>query len=196
SLQMLYEGYLIMLENSANKTGWGEENLSAHYIECMKNSRTFISFPVSIIPEPRLYDRRHTHEGVSAKKAPRIDIQFTWQSKSNYTVEAKILFEYAKKRGSGITAQSLTCHKRYIATGIEHFLSSHYPLPGCLVGYVVEGDTQQIVSSINNLIASNGPSPRVGEIQQEAIPRFPELYFSTHQTASGGMHLNHFMLKL
>jgi len=93
--------------------------------------------------------------------------------------------------------ETIDNHKRYIETGIEHFLSGHYPLPGCLVGYLVECDTGQIVSSINNIIVVNGFSPRVGNIEQEATPIYPELYFSTNQSSTGQeIHLRHFMLKL
>ena len=93
--------------------------------------------------------------------------------------------------------ETIDNHKRYIETGIEHFLSGHYPLPGCLVGYLVECDTGQIVSSINNIIVADGFSPRVGTIEQEATPIYPELYFSTNQSSTGQeIHLRHFMLKL
>jgi hypothetical protein len=198
-LRILHEGYEFMLATQKYQPTWDEESLTAHYYWCLKNLDLRRKQNVSIHCEVRQYDDPHFFEGFSAKSAPRIDLELSkWYSEEEPTfqVEAKILFENDKPLPSGRKARAVKGHERYIQTGIEHFLSGHYPLPGCLVSYVVEGATQQILSSINSLIVSNGLPLRVGIIQQDAEPRFPELYFSDNQSATGTTQLNHFMLKL
>lgn len=198
-LRILHEGYEFMLSNGRYQTDWAEENLTAHYYWCLQQIDLRIGWQVSIRCEVRQYDEGHIFEGFSAKSAPRIDMELSrWESKNElfFRVEAKILFENDKIRPSGTKVKATDGHNRYIETGIEHFLSGHYPLPGCLVGYVVEGNIQHIVFSINDLIVNNGLSPRIGVIGQEALPLYPEMYFSTNQSTSDDTLLRHFMLKL
>ena len=197
-LRILHEGYELMLSTQKYQTNWAEESLTAHYYWCLKNLDSRRKQNVSIHCEVRQYNDHHFFDGFSAKSAPRIDLELSkWYSEDEPTfqVEAKILFDKDKPLPSGGKAKAVRGHERYIETGIEHFLSGHYPLPGCIVGYVVEGDTQQILSSVNGLILNRGLSPRVGIIQQDTI-HFSELYFSANQSRTGEMHLNHFMLKL
>ncbi len=197
--QILHEGYELMLSTQKYQANWAEESLTAHYYWCLKNLDSRRKQNVSIHCEVRQYDDPHFFDGFSAKSAPRIDLELSkWYSEEEPTfqVEAKILFENDRPLPSGRKAKAIRGHERYIETGVEHFLSGHYPLPGCLVGYVVEGDTMNVLSSINNLFVSNGLSPRVGIIEQETEPRFPELYFSDNRSATGATRLNHFMLKL
>lgn len=198
-LRILHEGYQFMLAAQKYRTTWDEESLTAHYYWCLKNLDLRRKQNVSIHCEVRQYDDPHFFEGFSAKSAPRIDLELSkWYSEdeSTFQVEAKILFENNKPLPSGGKVRAIKGHERYIETGIEHFLSGHYPLPGCLVGYLVEGDTPQILASVNSLILRKGLSPRVGIIQQNTVPRFSVLYFSENQSGTGEMHLNHFMLKL
>lgn len=198
-LRILHEGYEFMLSNGRYQSDWAEESLTAHYYWCLQQINLRIEWQVSIHCEVRQYGEDHIFEGFSAKSAPRIDMELSrWESKTElfFRVEAKIFFENDKIRPNGTKVKATDGHKRYIETGIEHFLSGHYPLPGCLIGYVVEGDSHKILSSINNLIVSNGLSPRVGVIEQESPPLYSELYFSTNQSTSGDTLLRHFMLKL
>ena len=196
-LRILHEGYELMLANQKYQTTWAEESLTAHYYWCLKNLDSRRKQNISIHCEVRQYDDPYFFEGFSAKSASRIDLELSkWYSEeeSTFQVEAKILFQNDKPLPSGGKAKAIRGHERYIKTGIEHFLSGHYPLPGCLVSYVVEGDKQQILSSINFFIRSKGPD--VGEIQQETTLPYPDLYFSINRTASSQMLLRHFMLRL
>lgn len=189
SCQMLHEGYVLMLAAKQYQLDYEEEKLTAQYIYFMELTEVHKNFPVAIFPERRLYSERHTHGEDSPKKAPRIDIQFTWNSKHHFWVEAKILFEKDKK---GKTAAAKEKHKRYIETGIDHFQTGYYPMPGCMVGYVVEGDVLNIIDSINAVIAASSK----GEINRSPSSDFSEMHLSSISVENGVVDLRHFMLKL
>ncbi len=197
-LQILHEGYEFMLTTNRHQTIWAEESLTAHYYWCLNQIDLHVDWKVSIRCEVRQYNENHIFDGFSAKSAPRIDMELSrWDARKElfFRVEAKVLFENDKILPSGSKTKAATGHERYIETGVEHFLNGHYPLPGCLVGYVVEGDTQKILHSINGLLITKGLSPRVGTIQQKKAIIYPELYYSTNQVASTPIILHHFMLK-
>ena len=197
-LQILHEGYVFMITANRHQITWAEESLTAHYYWCLQQIDLRSNWQVSIRCEVRQYTESHIFEGFSAKSAPRIDMELSrWESRQElfFRVEAKILFENDKSLPSGSKVKSTKGHERYIETGIKHFLSGHYPLPGCLVGYVVEGDTEKILHSVNNLLGKV-LVPSISRIQQESSSIYSELYYSTHRSASDSIVLYHFMLKL
>ena len=189
SCQMLHEGYALMFAAKQYQLDYEEEKLTAQYIDFMESTEVHKTFTVTIFPERRLYSKKHTHGEESPKKAPRIDIQFTWNSKQHFWVEAKILFEKDKKGNKGPAKEK---YNRYIETGIDHFQTGYYPMPGCMVGYVVEGDVVNIIDSINAIIAASNK----GEITRSPSSDFSEMHLSSISTENGVIALRHFMLKL
>jgi len=198
-LKILHEGYLDMLAAKKYQNQWPEENFSAHYVHFLKEVEIRLDQKVSVHCEVRQYDESHVFEGFSAKSAARIDIELSsWtapRTESFFSVETKILFENPK-----ITPKSKispkTCHQRYIETGIEHFLSGHYPFPGCMVAYIVEGNKHNIIDSINTIIRSKGLPPQAGIIEQASLSIYPELFHSQITLPSNSSVLYHFILDL
>lgn len=198
-LQILYQGYLLMLAEAKYDLDWEEDTLTINYARNMRLTNEARENNVTIIDQRKIYIEEHYSGENSTRTAPIIDLQFTkWfqnDAEIHFYAEAKNLSEQNWNKKSGKSVNAVYYHNRYIETGIGNFLSGRYP-SGCLVGYVVEGDTQKILSSINKLIVNNGLSPRVGVIEQEDPPLYPEMYFSTNQSTSGETLLRHFMLKL
>ncbi len=198
-LKILHEGYLSMYAAKKYRNQWPEENFSAHYADFLEKTDLALDWQVDIKPEIRKYNESHIFEGFSAKTAPRIDLEFTkWtgpREKSIFSVEAKILFENSKTTSKSKISPK-TCHQRYIKTGIEHFLNGHYPLPGCMVAYIVEGNKHNIINSINTIVIAKGLSPKAGIIEQVSPPIYPELFHSQITLPSNPTILYHFILDL
>jgi hypothetical protein len=174
---------------------WPEENLTAHYYWCLKQLESRYNNQISIHCEIRQYNEKHIFEGYSAKTAPRIDMEFSkWYSKFElvFQVEAKLIFEKNKKTTKGRSVSAKIGHKRYIETGISHFQTGYYPMPGCMVGYVVEGSVAYIIDAINALVKE----PEMGKINNQPSSDFPEMHVSSLNTAIGEVELMHFMLTL
>lgn len=111
-----------------------------------------------------------------------MDFKFTkWygEQELHYYAEAKNLSEsdWSKQDGSKVSASHYRA--RYIDTGIENLLTERYP-EGCLLAYVVQGKSDNIVAGINRLIKKRGLEPRVGLIYKGANIPFAICYTSDH----------------
>lgn len=187
-----------MIKTSHYELKWEEEQLSAHLISHMENLSETSHYRMDIIPEPRLYDQAVIEGNKPPKKSPRADIRIcmwsTWGTpdRFEYIVEAKNLSEqdWTKESGSKVIAKAQK--KRYIETGIDHFIQGHYP-KGCLAAYVVQGNPDRIVTDINKILEAQSPS-RKKEILQDKkdIYSYPHCYKSEHSIGI----LQHFILKL
>lgn len=199
-VEVLIKGYQSMIAASQYSLSWEEEQFSALLISHMENLNEVNQYRMDIIPEPRLYDQGIIEGKKKPKKAPKVDIRIcmwsynTWSSqvKFVYVIEAKNLPEQDWKKESDSKVIAKSQKKRYIETGIDHFISGHYP-EGCLVGYVVQGKPEKVVLDINKILKQSSPS-REDEIlkKKEAIYSYTNCYRSTHSNVT----LQHFLLKL
>ena len=129
----------------------------------------------------------------SAKTAPRIDFRLCgWSnnSKLTYFVEAKNLIEidsYKSNRKSKIPANKL--HIRYIETGIDNYLSGQYPSNGCLVGYILQGKAENIVSMLNTCLCNLSRKPEILQLKSLEQINFKPYYISSHNNVSSIKHL-------
>jgi hypothetical protein len=102
-------------------------------------------------------------------KLPRIDFVYfkIWEEKRYHCyMEAKRLKE---------TDASLK--KAYINNGIDRFTSGRYPL-GCMLGYLVEGDTGRTVNGINSLLIKDSRNSEI--LHHESHQLINSYYESTH----------------
>jgi hypothetical protein len=104
---------------------------------------------ISTNVEQFLFDKTITPLKGFAAKFSRIDMRFTnvsWlKNEYIYYVEAKNL--KSKSKDSGLK-------RRYIKTGIDNFLigGKYNQCDGLLVGYILEGKTDDCVSGVNKLL--------------------------------------------
>lgn len=168
---------------------WPEENITANIYTYIHNSQKAINKSIFIECEHSLFTKDILDNRKKAKAANRLDmvLQHDWKGQRYaFNVEAKNLIEYnvAKKNlTSEVKANSVL--RRYIKTGIDHFLKAHYP-QGCLLGYVLNGSTAGVVGKLNMLMSKDKRCPE----QLEYVSRKESwmCYLSTHEAYSIQLH--------
>jgi len=130
---------------------YSENDITAQLVGIMKNNPQRREMQISINRESYL-DSDGTFDGIEkADSSPRIDLKYTtWDSKDEYEyfMEAKNLAEnnWLKNNHTLINAERL--RRRYITTGIDNFKNGKYS-DGCLLGYILEGNSNNIIEKIN-----------------------------------------------
>jgi len=191
-------------KNTRNNTNdyqeWEEEDISAAlYIE-MEKLPVIKSNKISIVPEFRLYTEEIAKGINSAKKADRIDFQFTrWKSKNKtrYFGEAKNLSSsnWSKTKGSKVDASAYRA--RYIDTGIDRVVYGKYSfLTSFLIGYVVNGTATENIIKLNSLIKKRNLPPKIGYIKNPIpICSHMECYSSVNVQNNTEVVLQHIFLE-
>ena len=141
--------------NKAIDINWGEENISANLYQYISDSQQATKCNIFVESEHSFYTDDILNNRKSPKSGSRIDLVFqhNWNGyKFIFYVEAKKLVAYDfRKQGNSSITKADSVQQRYIDTGIDHFLSGHYPM-GCLLGYVINGTTTDVVDGINRLL--------------------------------------------
>jgi hypothetical protein len=191
------EAYQYIKGNAGITIDWEEENISANFFKFIDNSGNAIAWNINISDEHRLYYRDVLIGNTTAKSASRIDFRLTtnWteqMKKLEYYIEAKNLIEsdcYKNGRKTKINAKGL--HERYINTGIDNFISGKYPQNGCLVGYILQGNSDTIVRKINACLKSKYRDSEKLLKFNKALPCIKFCFKSNH---INGIELSHYML--
>tara|TARA_R110002096_G_scaffold405303_1_gene603363 strand:- start:333 stop:974 length:642 start_codon:yes stop_codon:yes gene_type:complete len=142
-------------ENSFSKD-WEEESFSAHIVKHIRKFKHnfIVNYEVPLAEED-VYNAKKR-----VKNSNRIDILFQksqWKEIKylEYHVEAKniSLSEWRKTKGSKVNASQQ--QTEYITKGIDRFLTGHFKdKKGCMLGYLVNGKLDDVVSKINEKIVS------------------------------------------
>lgn len=180
-LLLIGDAYAYLRQNRIVNIDFDEEQISANIFVHIDNNPETAGFNIFIADECRQYCDDILNGKKTAKSASRIDLKFAtnWtkqKKKFLFWVEAKNLIEndcYKGGRTSRLNADYL--HRRYITTGIDNFVDGTYKQPGCLLGYVLEGQPLQIADKINALLRANG---RVTE-QLSNDPNRANFYFNS-----------------
>ena len=164
---------------------WGEENITANIYELIHDSQKSIEYDIHPDCEHHIYDQDILDNKKKAKTAHRIDLVFqhNWNKRRfSFYVEAKNLIEYDyQKPGLKTKKRAIGVLKRYIETGIDHYLAQYYPL-GCMLGYVLNGTITGVVYKLNLLLKSNG---RLAEMLDKPLGASPWVcYESKHDNQS------------
>lgn len=194
-LRLLCEGYHLLKSADQITIDMEEEAISKELILSLKTSKTRAKWEISIFPEYRIYK----NDNVAAKEAPRIDFKFSCWTSSNeweYYAEAKNLIEIntpkVKKKGkkdNTITINAKYLHRRYVETGIDNYVSRNYPSNGCLIGYVLQGKVENIVSLINENLHNLNRSNEILEKQLTVLDELKSCYTSVHNNSFTIKHL-------
>jgi hypothetical protein len=191
-VNLLIVSYCYVKSNYVVDIDCEEEYISALILDYIDKCPQASEWNIDITPEYRLYTDEVLNKKKSAKTSPRIDLRFSgWANKMKrtYFVEAKNLIEIdTLKKGNTITVSAQYLHKRYIKTGIDNYLSGRYPLNGCLVGYILQGKTENIINLINKYLRNHD---RKSEILITKLPNSNLRYLSKHE---GNITINHIML--
>ena len=154
-LTLLREGYNATKLNVNISIDWEENDISKELILHLDMNEKKRQWNITIVPEYPIYK----NDNVSAKKASRIDFRFSnWTDNQEYAyfAEAKNLIEIDSiKAGRKTKISATSLHKRYIETGIDNYVLGKYPSYGCLLGYILQGTTANIIISINELLSND-----------------------------------------
>ncbi len=196
-LEALQRGYGRMVSDGQYDVNWKEDKLTAHLVEKVKLTGFLRSYQISVNHQPPIYSEEVIYGEDDPSEAPRVDFKFTtWHRKMelDFYAEAKNLSEndWIKKEGSSVNASNYRA--RYIDTGIENFLSERYP-EGCLLGYVVQGETERVIAGVNKLIQTRRQLPRIGLIQKDTRIPLPNCYFSSHTLDSRNFTIWHVFMQ-
>ncbi len=133
---------------------WGEENITANIYVLIHDCQMAIDFDIYPESEHPFYDQDILDNKKKAKAASRIDLLFqnNWDGKRfSFFVEAKNLIEKdVQKKGRKSMTLAKDVLKRYIETGIDHYIGGYYP-QGCMLGYVLNGSIEGVVNALNNI---------------------------------------------
>ena len=158
-IYLIIDAYTSLLNSGRKVSEESENNITAQLVGFMKKSPLRSNLQIHLERESYL-DSDEIYNGLQdADKSPRIDIKYSvWNSnvEIEYYMEAKNLAENNwNKKSTNATVDAHKLRKRYIETGIANFTNARYP-NGCLLGYLLEGNTHKIVELLNKiLIAEN-----------------------------------------
>ena len=187
-LTLLSQVYCITKSNGNISIDWEEEDISKELLLSLNTNRKRLEWQIDIVPEHRLYK----NDGIAAKSASRIDFRFSgWTANQwEYFAEAKNLIEvdsFKVGRKTKISATKL--HKRYIKTGIDNYVSGKYPSNGCLIGYVLQGKIDNIISCLNNCLCNANRVSEILKQQSLGLDEFDSCYVSIHDNSYSIKHL-------
>ena len=158
-IELLRWACITLKSNKTIDENWGEENISANLNLYIRNSKYAIDANVFVESEHTFYTEDILNNRKTAKCGNRIDLVFqnNWKGrKFMFYVEAKNLVAHDfKKQGNRSITKADKVQRRYIDTGVDHFISGHYP-QGCLLGYVLNGKTTDVVDGVNELLKYAG----------------------------------------
>jgi hypothetical protein len=192
-ISLLFDAYLFVKSNYRIDIDCEEEYISAVLFDYIDKSQQAIKWQIDITTEYRIYKNEVLKKKKTVKTAPRIDLRFCgWKNNTKLTcsVEAKNLIEtdtVKKGRKSKISAGYL--HKRYIDTGIDNYVSGRYPSNGCLVGYILQGKTENIIGCINQHLQNCSRVPEILIRQSFELPNIDLSYLSKHANELTIKHL-------
>jgi len=197
-LSLFGEAYTHISNTLDISVDWEEENISANFFDYIDKSERAIGLNINISDEHRLYYQNILSGQTTAKSASRIDFRLTtnWtqvKRRCEFYIEAKNLIEdncVKKGRKSKLNAKKI--QERYINTGIDNFISDKYPQNGCLIGYVLQGNPENIVAKINSqldLLTRNSENLKQQECQIENLFYY---FISSHEKQK---NLKHYLIK-
>ncbi|HPO61797.1 MAG TPA: hypothetical protein PK762_01800 [Candidatus Kapabacteria bacterium] len=157
-------------------SSWKENIITRNLVKYIKNNNSNKSkYKIDIVREFPLDD--YQEEEIDADETPRIDFRFSkWKSENfyEYFIEEKNLCEkdWIKENGSNVSSSKLL--NRYINTGIEHFFTNYYPLDGCLCGYIMQGDLENIISKLNFILEKKSYNQLL--LNNKSINNYNQIY--------------------
>lgn len=196
-IYLLLDAYTSLQNSNRKVNEENENNITAQLVGFMKKSSLRSDLQIHLERESYI-DSDETYDGLQdADKSPRIDIKYSvWNSniEIEYYMEAKNLAENNWiKKSTSATIDAHKLRKRYIKTGIANFTSGRYP-NGCLLGYVVEGNTHKIVELLNKILIAEKRTKEI-LVNSSKIHGIDSSFISMHEGTSRSL-LNHFMLDL
>lgn len=141
-IQLIIEAYQTALAEKIVQLDWNENDISSELHRHVKENPLRQIWKVSTNVEAHLPTNTPKVKGFS-NKFPRIDFRFT-------TFTSIYEFEYFFE-AKNLKQNDSALKRRYIETGIDSFISEKYE-NGSLIGYLLEGKTNDTIKGINTLL--------------------------------------------
>ncbi|PBQ34683.1 hypothetical protein CNR22_23880 [Sphingobacteriaceae bacterium] len=140
--QLIVDAYQTSIVEKVIKLDWNENDISSELHQHIKKNPQRLKWKVSTNVEADIPKNIPKEKGFS-DKFPRIDFRLT-SFVSTYEFEYFFEAKNLKQNDSGLK-------RRYIDTGINNFVSKKYE-NGSLIGYLLEGQTNDAINGINSLL--------------------------------------------
>ncbi len=191
-VELLEWACLELKTKKAINADWGEENITANLYMLIRESQKSIENDIFLECEHPFFDQEILDNKKKAKGAPCIDLVFqhNWHGQRfSFYFEAKNLIENnVKKTNCKTETKASRVLKRYIETGIDHYLTSYYPF-GCLLGYVLNGTISGVVKKLNAKLTRDR---RSGEILTDPSGSTPWMSFQSQHLTQGKLIKHYF----
>lgn len=142
--------------------------------------------PFFIVPELHQYTTAIRKGKLNPNKAKRFDLLFThlqYKPRLKFGVEAKLLTEI-----NTVTKNATTLIREYVENaGMGKFINKIYEGDGFMLGYILNGETEQIVARINLKITDT-------YTDKEHLTKHKNHYISTYTLDGKRKELNHIFL--
>lgn len=176
--QLIIEAYQTSLTEKVIKLDWNENDISYELFEKMEvNPKRVSKFKIHLSPEFRIPKDVSKTKGFS-DKLPRIDLKmahFTLNQEFKYFFEAKRL----KEKSSGLK-------RAYLNEGMDRYISEKYPI-GCMLGYLLEGKTDETIKGINALLEKDKRDAEILILKSEKLLK--SIYQSNHSNIGTLKHI-------
>jgi len=143
--RLIIEAFQTSLTEQVIQLDWNENDISSELHQHIKENSLRQKWKVSTNVEAYIPKDIPKVKGFS-DKFPRIDFRLT-SFISKY--EFEYFFEAKNLKQNGKAGYALK--RRYINTGIDNFVSKKYE-NGSLIGYLLEGNTDETINGINSLL--------------------------------------------
>jgi hypothetical protein len=185
-INLLSDAYIYVQSNNCFDIDCKEEYISAILFDYIDKSLQSVKWHIDIIPEYRKYKDEILKRKKPKKAAPQINMQFVgWTNNTNltYFVETQNVIEIipqekkkARQRNPIVISDF---HKRYIAA-VDNCLSDKYPAKGCMIAYILQGETKYTVNCLNHYLCDCNRVPEILEKRHARLKDIDICYVSTH----------------
>ncbi len=170
--RLIIGAYQLSLTEKIIQLDWNENDISSELHRHIKENPLRRKWKISTNPEAEIPKDIPKVKGF-ADKFPRIDFRLT-SFISTYEYEYFFEAKNLKQNDSALK-------RRYINTGIDNFVSQKYA-NGSLIGYLLEGKTDETVKGINSLLKND---KRGTEILKLKNNKFIKTYFESDHSNIG-----------
>lgn len=139
---LFLEAYNSSIKENTYSADWMENDFTEMLDQYITKNSKRLKWNISNHTEQHLHCERNIRKGF-ANEEKRIDMRMShiaFRKEYHFYIEAKRLKEH-----------DFALKKRYIDTGIDNYLHSIYP-KGILVGYLQEGDVDNTIQGINDIL--------------------------------------------
>jgi len=181
-LSLFIDGYRKMKAEKLYKLDWDENQFSDSLCVYITEQKTTNLQKINIRREHHLTNPNVKDGTAKADEANEIDF---WMNNWNYPnpvefhAEAKNLAEddWTKQCGAKVWACNLRA--RYIDTGIDKITSSKYPSNSFLIGYILQGNINNIKQKINALLEKRRRA-RETLLISDPVNSYDNIFYSNH----------------